>query len=675
MANIATITGVELPNHMWPHIETRINDNSIRRYTTNTDGNYKYLAVSLTPKGIDGRIITVDRGIDMYDDMFGAGPAAIYGQAHLNARAAAQTGKVTLQVLRLTASDATYANVHVYAHYRITEPVVDPETDEIITPAKMQVMFTTKTSTLSDIEKLAESAPAASEVNAEVGPEWKTMRFISVAYVGKGTCGNRFSFRIANNSRSDKTSAYKNYYIDLFEGTKCVKQSTRVTLHPDAQVGSYSLFVEDVMNTQLYTSEDVCVFDVNPEVLNTLYLDYQTVVNPTTNLTIEQFDPITGVDKLLAKAQSSKYVSVSTNPNIAITNFEIVDDTNLHTVRFEHALGIKLSGGSDGAFDINNDPVLRQKAIDQRFIEAFEGKIDRTILSRYRCPLDFALDADFSTEVKVALAQFTGHPDSGMNGSNRFQDFRAYFDLGTDINTLEDPYEDSVAYDDSICTWTMSIDGYYGKIKDPVTKKVIRASSTYGLATALPLIWDKYGGKHVPYAGSQYGMITAYLPNSVYPVYDNTIDQKILDKLVDAHVNYACIDAKQNIIRGTQTTRYSGEEGENQFALGGDYVVSNLSEENNALIVLDVKKDVEKLITSYMYNFNETSEINSFNRDLSNLTSKYAAAQVRTIKAQFARTEEEAELGVLHLYIAIENKPLIKYLQVDIDVNRLGETA
>lgn len=670
MANITTITGVELPDHVWPNIEVNIHDNSVRRYKKSTDGNYNYLAVSLTPKGEDGRIITVDQGIDMYDDMFGAGSMAIYGQAHLNARAAAQTGKVTLKVMRLTASDATYANTHVYAHYRITEPVLDPETNDIVTPSKMQVMFTTKTSTLKDISNLAESAPAASDVNAEVGTDWKTMRFMSVAYVGKGTCGNKFSFRIANNSRSDKTSAYKNYYIDVFEGTKTVSQSNRVTLHPDALNGSYSLFIEAVMNSDSYTASDVCVFDVNPEVLNTIYLDYQTYVNPSTALTIEQFDPILGIDKILAKAQSTKYMTV--NPNIAIDRFEVIDDINLHTVRFETALGIKLSGGSDGAFDINNDPDLRQKAIDQRFIEAFEGKIDRTILSRYRCPLDYALDADFSVEVKNALAQFTGHSASGKS---RFQDFRTYFDLGINLNSLEDPYEDSVTYDDSINTWTMSIDGYYGKIRDPITKRIIRVTSTYNLAINLPLIWDKYNGKHVPYAGSQYGIITAYLPNSVFPVYDNTIDQLILDKLADAHVNYASVDAKQNIIRGTQTTRYSGEDSENQFALGGDYVVSNLSEENNALIVLDIKKDVEKLITNYMYNFNETSEINSFNRDLNNLTSKYAAAQVRSIKAQFARTEEEAELGVLHLYIGVENKPLIKYLAVDIDVNRLGENS
>lgn len=664
MPSATVVTGVALPEHLYPHMETRINDNSVRRYKKSTDGNYKLLAVSLTPKGKDGKVITVDEGIDQYDSMFGAGSIDVYGQAHLNARFAAQTGKVTLQVLRLTAHDATYANTHIYAHYRVVETEeINPDNGETTSSKKMQVMFTAENSTLTELDNLTESAPAAADVNAKVGEEWTTMRFISAAYVGKGKCGNNFSIRISNNSRSDKTSGYKNYYINVFSGTQSINEK-RVTLYPEAYNGADSLFIEDVMNTYDYTEKDVIKLDVNPEVLSTLYTVYQREVEPGTVLSEEEFDPIIGIDKYLEKAKGNSKAYYVTQ-DIAIKSFEVIEDFNLHTVQFNTVLGIKLAGGSDGAFDPNTDPEIRQKAINERFIEAFNGEIDRNILSKYRIPLDYALDANFDTSVKLALAHFTG---------TRNQDFRTYFDLNTNLASLSDPVSDSQTYDEDIETWTMSIDGYYGKIKDPVTKRVVKVTSTYALAAALPLHWNAYGGKHVPYAGSSYAVINTFLPNTAYPVYDNNIDQQILDKLVDAHVNYLAVDPKQNIIRATQTTRYSGEDSENQFAGGSDYVVSNLSEENNALIVLDVKKDVEKLITTYSYNFNETSEINAFNRDMGNLTSKYAAAQVRSITAQFARTEEEAELGVLHLYVGIENKPLIKYLQVDIDVNRLSET-
>ena len=675
MASMSTVTSVTLPSHLYPNIETRINDNSIRTYTRNTDGNFKMLAVCLMLKGKDGQIITVDKGIDDYDEQFGVGPCSIYGQAHLNARAAAATGKVTLQVLRLTAKDATYANVHVYVHYRVVD--VTPESavgkegePETTSAKKLQVMFTTKTSSIRDLSELATSAPAIDEVKSEledvVGADqgWETMHFMSVAYVGRGKCGNNFSFRLTNHARSDKTSAYKNYYLGVFEGTT-QKEEARVTFYPDALVGSNSIYIENVVNDEdTGEGSNLIRVAVNEAVIPSIFSAYKQYVDPNTALTEKTFDPILGINKILASSASTSLYAY--NNDVSISGYEILDNADLKTVQLNAALGIKLGAGSDGAFDTSNPDTVpkRQDAIDKRFIDAFSGEIDRKILSKYRCPLDFVLDANFSTDVKVALATFT---------SRRAQDFRNYFDLNTDLVARTDAYEAASAYDSYINEYTMSIDAYYGKIKDPYNKKVITVTSTYNLAINLPLHWDKYGGKHIPYAGPKYAVIDAYIKNSIYPVFDDTIDQDVLDKLVDAHVNYAAIDPKGNIVRATQTSRYSGIEGEAAFAESEDYTVSNLSEENNVLIALDIKKDVEKLVCTYEYNFNETSEINSFNRDMATLTNRYAAAQVHSITAKFERTTEEAELGVLHLYIAVENKPLIKYIQVDIDINRLTD--
>lgn len=681
MASMTTVTSVTLPSHLYPNIETRINDNSIRTYTKNTDGNYKMLAVSLTPKGKDRQIVTIDKGIDQYDENFGFGPCSIYGQAHLNARAAASTGKVTLQVLRLTADDATYANTHVYMHYRVCGE--DGTTESMDSgKKKIQVMFTTESnSNLTDLAKLVDSAPSVDTVNAKIngmyttsdGGEtdtkyggWTTMRFMSIAYVGRGTCGNNFAFRITNHSRADKTSAYKNYFFDVIEGTT-IKEEARVTLYPDALIGSKSIYLENIVNDDgTGDGSKIITIDVNDEVLPTiwqLYLEH-VVGSSTTTLSEKTFDPILGVNKSIAAKQSSYGVVPS------IDGYEIVetpDKSVVTSIGFGEDLGIKLGSGSDGAFSTTNpgNAENRQKAIDEVFKKAFdiENPIDRKILSKYRCPLDFALDANFSTEVKTALAALT---------NKRGQDFRTYFDLGTDIDDLQAPYDNSATYNGIIDGYTMSIDAYYGKIKDPYNKKVITVTSTYNLALNLPVHWDKYGGKHIPYAGPKYAVIDTYLKNSISPVYDDSIDQDILDKLVDAHINYAAIDPKGNIVRATQTTRYNGLEGDAAYAESEDYTVSNLSEENNVLIALDIKKDVEKLVCTYEYNFNETSEISSFNRDLTTLTNRYAAAQVHSITAKFERTAEEAELGVLHLYIAVENKPLIKYIQVDIDINRLS---
>lgn len=704
MAGMSTVTSVTLPSHLYPNIETRINDNSIRTYTKSTEGNCKMLAVSLTPKGKDRQIVTVDKGIDQYDELFGVGPCSLYGQAHLNARAAASTGKVTLQVLRLTAPDATYSNLFVYMHYRVcnedgTVDVVstpvegqdeeNPSTDE--KPKKIQVMFTTESiknlTNISDIEKLA---PSIDEVNKKVNGMytsdtdsdptnkkyggWTTVLLMSIAYLGRGTCGNNISFSITNHSRADKTSAYKNYFMHVFESS-IAKEEARVTLYPDALIGSRSLYIENVVNDDgTGNGSNLIQINVNHDVLPTiwqLYLEH-VVGKGQTALTEKTFDMILGVNKSITSARQDF------NAVPVIPGYEIVqspDASAVSSMSFNTTYGTKLENGNDGVFSAT-DPQgtaskteweeKRQKAVDQAFISAFSTTepTDRKILSKYRCPLDFALDAGFSTEVKTALAQYTKF---------RAQDFRTYFDFGTDIDSLTDPYTEAATYEDIISGYTMSIDAYYGKIQDPCNKKVIRVTSTYNLAINLPLHWDKYGGKHIPYAGPKYAIIDAYIKNSIYPVYDDSIDQDILDKLVDVHVNYAAIDPKGNVVRATQTSRYNGLASDVAFAASEEYTVSNLSEENNVLIALDIKKDVEKLVCTYEYNFNEISEISSFNRDLKTLTNRYAAAQVHSITAKFERTTEEAELGVLHLYIAVENKPLIKYIQVDIDINRLSD--
>ena len=345
-------------------------------------------------------------------------------------------------------------------------------------------------------------------------------------------------------------------------------------------VGSNSIYIENVVNDEdTGEGSNLIRVAVNEAVIPSIFSAYKQYVDPNTALTEKTFDPILGINKILASSASTSLYAY--NNDVSISGYEILDNADLKTVQLNAALGIKLGAGSDGAFDTSNPDTVpkRQDAIDARFIDAFSGKIDRKILSKYRCPLDFVLDANFSTKVKVALATFT---------SRRAQDFRTYFDLNTDLVARTDAYEAASAYDSYINEYTMSIDAYYGKIKDPYNKKVITVTSTYNLAINLPLHWDKYGGKHIPYAGPKYAVIDAYIKNSIYPVFDDTIDQDVLDKLVDAHVNYAAIDPKGNIVRATQTSRYSGLEGEAAFAESEDYTVSNLSEENNVLIALDI---------------------------------------------------------------------------------------
>ena len=191
----------------------------------------------------------------------------------------------------------------------------------------------------------------------------------------------------------------------------------------------------------------------------------------------------------------------------------------------------------------------------------------------------------------------------------------------------------------------------------------MEVTSTYNLARHLVPHWAANGGKHIPYAGSLYAVIDSYLPMSVFPLMDEGLDSMHMDRLIEEHVNYAQVNSRGDVIRATQSTRYP--------VLGDAFTLSNLTEINNVHIVLDIKKDVEHVCENFSYQFNEMSDLKRFNTILSNsVLPKYAAAQVKSISANFTRTSEEAEYGILHLYISVVHKNLVKIVMVDIDVNR-----
>lgn len=637
-----TITSVKLPQHMYMHVETQINDNSIRTYSNRREGLVNMLYVFTSPKGIDGKVTTIANGLSEFTDTFGDGPFSVYGQPFLNAKASASTDAAILRCIRVTAPDATYANRHIYVRYR-TVPADDSN------PARMEVMFIPKSAT--GIKSLDEFISKAPEAATGLDDGWKEMRLFSVISKGRGTYGNKFRVRLSNNYRSDKVSAYKNYYFTLFENST-PREQRRVCMYPDSRISGINYYLENIIN-DVNTGSDSIMISVNDAALSILFNEYKTNVDPDTTLTEETFDPILGINKNLASsANYSSFADVTNDVggDARITNFNIVSDTELGTVELNSILGVSLDAGSDGVFALGSPG--REDAIVAAYEAAFNGEIDRNIQSKYRCPIDVALDANYPINVKIAMSKLN---------DIRKEDHITYYDLGLDISSLSDPYSISEELDMYASHWTYAIDAYYGKIKDPYNLKIIEVTSTYNLALKLPAHWKKYNGKHVPYAGD-YGVIDTYIKDSIYPVYDDSIDSKYLDKLKDAHINYAQIDAKGRVLRANQDTRYP--------EIGTSLTVSNLTELNNCHVILDIKKDAEAIAAEFLYHFNEDSDLSVFNIRLETLTSKYAVAQVKKITAKPARTDEEAELGILHLYIEVVHKALVKIVQIDIDVNR-----
>ena len=710
------MSGYSAPKYTFPHTEVTINDNS--GYTlakaVPVERATKMLFVGRFPRGVDGEIVKITNGASELETKFGRGTYAEFGQPILNAYAAAETGYADLDILRIVAPNASRANLYVYVAYKIDKE--DPKNPV------MKIKYLTKSVSknpdgTSSAEKMgmvsAKSLGSHADALKPTLEGYTVEYLMAIAAKGRGTYGNDIAIKFVNSERYDKMNDYKNYELQVLEANRIIERN-QICLYSAAIYRNASIYAYDKINDPVDGSDNI-IIDVNAEVLETLAKTYHDeIYSKATNKQIYEygrkyglktliginsdveesndnhyvvtnlrkymdldatnFDPIIGTNKLLNPRVTKVYKN---NGSVSAFGLEIepveMDDTGAaKNVSLTATYGNNLVGGSDGAFALktNGGTAEDQESIDASIEAAYaaaydpqnititttesleEGSqmaVDERIYSTTRFPLNVILDAGFPMSVKVAIA----------NLAETRQDCIPIFDIGVDLDTKDDVLEyglQVLQYTGGSDTWRSDIECYWGKIHDPKNKKIIPVSATYFLSSQLPTHWNAYGDKHVPFAGATYGIMNGFISGTLYPVLDEDLDATLMQTMNDYRLNYAQLTVNQDVIRGSQ---YTTQEN-----------LSALSELNNAFIVLDIKRDCEKICASYGYNFFDESDITRFNRDCENLVAKYAAAQVQSIKGSFTSTDEDELHGILHLEINLVCKKLVKICMVDINVNR-----
>lgn len=616
--------GQIIPEHRYPYNMVVVNDNTAYKteLPTQYDDSIKMLFVFASPKGRDNELITIKGGLKEFISEYGQGAFSLYGQPYLNAYNAFATGNIVGHCMRVSAPNATYSYSNLVALYKIDGS------------GKMTVKFKTREG--SDLTSLAElddiyTAPAEVISDGGVDDGFTEVKLFSIACLGKGSYGRKFSYGVSTNTGSDKENEFKNYIFSVYENFTTLNQveSFPVCFTENAIIDDNSLFADGVIEDPDNGSRRICI--------NTYVDGFQQIVdayndaNPDSTFTVDDFDVLLGVNKYTRKA---------------IDNYEI--DTTSQDVIVLNALGgIALEGGSDGDLAESADPTVRNAALDAAYLKAYSGETYPSIKSKNRFPTHLILDANFKPEVKQAIAALV----------EARKDCMGILDCGTELKSKSSPLTYVKQNLDSYArNRNEMIDAICGKVRDPYSKKLVTVTNTLLLAADYPNHWVEYGGKHVALAGNQYGVITGFVKNSIYPVYDEDLDSDIMDELVDERINFARINALQDIVRATQTTRQT--------------IQSNLSEASNVFILLDVKRDCERLCDEYQYNFSEPEDIAQFNKDAETVLDKYKGSQLRKIEASFDKNDWEAARGILHLYITMEHKDIIKTSIIEIDVNR-----
>lgn len=607
-----------IPTHLYPHSMVVINDNTEYLSVPSSDaGNTNMLFVFASPKGKDG-MQTITDGLAGFEREYGIGPFSLYGQPLLNAYTAASSGAATLHCLRVTDPAAAYSYITICAKYKIED-------------AKMTVRFYAKSNPdteLTDLDTLDQMYVPSDEPDADGFSE---VALFSAAYRGRGTFGDNVRVRIVNAQNSDRENSYKNYYVEVYVNEYGLnkKEEFLVVFNEDALVSGVSLFSDTVINDP-DSGSDWIKFVTNLDGFATLFNAYKDA-NPDTVLTINDFDPLLGVNKYTRNA---------------IENYEI-DTTTEGVVSLNALGGISFVGGNDAGLAASAPAEERKALLTTLYKKAFSGEIDPYIKSKNKYPTNIILDAGFDPDIKQLIAAL----------AIARTDCVAILDCGTGISTKQSVLDYVRAnLNATVINRVHSIEGYCGKVRDPYTKKIVTVTGTWYLASAYPIHFQTYEAKHVPLAGNTYGVFSGFIKNSVYPVFDEDIDSDLMDELCEERINFARNNIRSDIIRATQTTRQA--------------INSNLSELNNVFILLDIKRDCEKICAQYEFNFSEASDIARFNGVARDLLNTYSVAQVRSISAHFDKNAWEAERGILHLYVEFVNKDLVKTTIIEIDVNR-----
>lgn len=406
-----------------------------------------------------------------------------------------------------------------------------------------------------------------------------------------------------------------------------------------------------------------------------------------------------------------------------VENF--IDDAEYDGVNISAAAGIDLAGGSDGDFDTvtNADGTTRAPSpaemkllLAREQVKAFRGEKDRTILSPSRIDLDFIFDANYNMtseddlagegsvqtlysnssvltdadyaqltvsltnaatidldDLNVKAAMYDLNEFRNRNGMTVAPDMGAGCSLYLDCGAVG--FRNSTASSELVDTMTAMADftgratsidlGYYN-IFDPYTGKRIAVTATYYLAENLiphllrnglnqPFVY-RWATMTTVQRSAALTQANAMIRDSFRPDID-LIDWDVKEALYTNRFNYYITsDEGRTVQRACQNTR--------------QLEASALLEENNVRVLNTLKKGLERDCNGYLYQWNEPTVRKSFTDDQMEKYKPWIGSYVQSLDIRFDANDWEQERMIMHCYVSITFRDIIKRIILEININR-----
>lgn len=400
-----------------------------------------------------------------------------------------------------------------------------------------------------------------------------------------------------------------------------------------------------------------------------------------------------------------------------------IDADQYDGVNLGKDVGHLLTGGHDGDFqEITVDGVTRapnaaemKLLLAREQVKAFRGQKDRKILSPARVNLDFIIDANYNmtndgtletsgttdlyggstvltdadyqtlaviggtglqvdySDLNVKQAIYDLNEFRNKNGMTinpaRGAGCSIYLDCGlVGLRSLDVNYElmNIINMMEEFDGRATSIDLGSYEIFDPISKKRIKVTVTYFLAGNLVPHMLRYGiNKPFVY---DYATLRALqrdrtlvttgdmIRDSFKPDID-LIDWDVKEVLYNSRINYyLTTDEGRQVQRAVQNTRQRE--------------ASALLEENNVRVLNTLKKGLEKACRSYLYEWNNPAVRKGYTTAQMDIYRPWIGDFVEDLDIRFTANEWEQERMIMHCYVVVKFKDIVKRIILEINVER-----
>jgi hypothetical protein len=628
-----------VPKYLHSHVETVINDYTQFNDGTSTpvDSNSKFIAVFRSAKGIDNVLVKKDDLTD-FRKTYGDSDYAKYGQPLMMPMAMLSSGSATVYCMRVMPDDAYAANCILSMLYKLDEltgkMIIKYRASYI---DKSSIADPTAYKTNASFKKALNTYAAALKTDEPDADGFLQVPLATFRSMGRGVYGNNLRFRIARNADYENDYGIKMF---SFETLNTENGLEKVATYVGSMVTSPKYknitLINDVLDE---AAVGAAVMDV--QVLEDNFAEaYEVFKKFVEGLDESLQDEIPDADEwdpFFGRCVGNDTI----NKNLQILP-ESVDSDNISV---DNPGGVTLSGGDDGAFaDPNAQNVFRAEV--EAYTKAFEGGLDRSILSSRRVPVDVILDANYPFEVKQVIADLANTRESCL----------CYIDAGTDTKLAE---IDNIIDEYSIFnTRNISKEFQHYTTKDVTTKKKCEVTVTYYYAQALPAHY-KQNGKHVPFVKGRSELI-GHVKDSLEPVIDD-IDMDIKEKLYNNRINYYEVVEENVYQRCSQNTAQN--------------INSDLLEENNMNTVFELKRAIERDCWERLYDFTSASVRADFADYEKAKYASWIGSKLASFDISFDVNEWEGERSIVHCYTAIQFRNLMKRTIIEIDVNKRDFTS